>query len=89
MLVITRAFAPGKGELCLPGGFKEANETFKQTCAREGSEETNFLDVVTGYKMFQTMLTNFESKTWDPRLRFAVHGMCNAGLLWFSSALAA
>jgi hypothetical protein len=89
LLVIARANAPGIGELSLPGGFKEANETFMEACKREGGEETNFFDLVTGYKVFQKMLPVFESKTWDPRLRFAVHGMRNAGLLWFSSALTA
>jgi bifunctional NMN adenylyltransferase/nudix hydrolase len=40
VLMITRKFAPGKGCLALPGGFKNSNETFLQTAVREGYEET-------------------------------------------------
>jgi ADP-ribose pyrophosphatase YjhB (NUDIX family) len=40
LLVIRRTIEPGKGELALPGGFLEANETWEEGCARELREET-------------------------------------------------
>lgn len=39
VLLIERKFAPGKGAMALPGGHKEANETFRYCALRELEEE--------------------------------------------------
>lgn len=41
VLLIQRGRAPGKGAWALPGGFKNANETFIQCAIRETDEEVN------------------------------------------------
>lgn len=41
ILLIKRGSAPGKGNWALPGGFKNANETFQDCAIRELMEETN------------------------------------------------
>lgn len=41
VLLIRRGKAPGKGAWALPGGFKNANETFVQCALRELDEEVN------------------------------------------------
>lgn len=41
LLLIKRKHAPGKNSWALPGGFKNANETFQDTAIRELKEETN------------------------------------------------
>lgn len=41
VLFIQRKFVPGKGCWALPGGFKNANETFLDAAVRELEEETN------------------------------------------------
>ena len=40
VLMIRRKHAPGRGKLALPGGFKNANETFLDAAIRELIEET-------------------------------------------------
>lgn len=40
VLMIRRGTAPGKGLWALPGGFKDHNETFFESCLRELKEET-------------------------------------------------
>lgn len=41
VLLIQRKFSPGKGAWALPGGFKNADETFEACALRELREETN------------------------------------------------
>ena len=41
ILLVQRAFSPGKGEWGLPGGFLELGETLEQGAKRELNEETN------------------------------------------------
>jgi bifunctional NMN adenylyltransferase/nudix hydrolase len=41
VLLITRKFAPGRGALALPGGFKNRTENFLDCAVRELYEETN------------------------------------------------
>jgi bifunctional NMN adenylyltransferase/nudix hydrolase len=41
VLLIKRKFAPGLGSWALPGGFRNANETFLECAIRELIEETN------------------------------------------------
>lgn len=41
ILLIQRKHAPGKNTWALPGGFKNANESFEKCCIRELHEETN------------------------------------------------
>ena len=41
VLLIRRKFAPGAGAWALPGGFRNANETFLDCAIRELQEETN------------------------------------------------
>ena len=40
ILLVKRAFNPGKGLWCLPGGFMEKGETAEQAAIRELKEET-------------------------------------------------
>src|SRR5262249_5363224 len=41
LLCVRRAIEPGKGQLALPGGFIDINETWQQAAARELFEETH------------------------------------------------
>ena len=41
VLLVQRAFAPAKGDWCLPGGFMELGETPEEGIIRELKEETN------------------------------------------------
>lgn len=41
VLLVERKFAPGKGLLALPGGFRQNNETFLDCAIRELKEESN------------------------------------------------
>tara|TARA_Y100001960_G_scaffold4471_1_gene4805 strand:- start:555 stop:1061 length:507 start_codon:yes stop_codon:yes gene_type:complete len=41
ILLVQRAYNPGKGEWGLPGGFLELNETLNEGAIRELKEETN------------------------------------------------
>ena len=41
ILLVKRAFDPGKGEWSLPGGFLEIGETLEEGAMRELKEETN------------------------------------------------
>jgi bifunctional NMN adenylyltransferase/nudix hydrolase len=41
VLVVTRAAQPGRGQIALPGGFVEQNETLLDACIRELQEETS------------------------------------------------
>jgi 8-oxo-dGTP diphosphatase len=43
VVVVRRAIEPGLGELCLPGGFIELGETWREAAARELREETGLL----------------------------------------------
>lgn len=43
LLVIRRAAAPRQGQLALPGGFIEMNETWQHACARELREEAGIV----------------------------------------------
>jgi len=40
ILLVRRAFAPGRGELCLPGGFMDLGESPEECARRELMEET-------------------------------------------------
>ena len=43
ILLVKRAFNPGKGLWCLPGGFIEKGESLKEAAVRELKEETQLL----------------------------------------------
>lgn len=45
VLLVERAFAPGKGKLCLPGGFMDLGETPEECARRELLEETGLTAV--------------------------------------------
>ena len=47
ILLVKRAFDPGKGEWNLPGGFLELGETLEEGAQRELKEETNLEGEVT------------------------------------------
>lgn len=79
LLVIVREFSPGVNQLALPGGFKEALESAKQTCLREGAEETAYAS--SGMRTTYHHLDTVSSKTWDPRPRMSQHGTKSHGLL--------
>lgn len=84
VLVIVRANSPGKNQVALPGGFKEAKESVAELCKREAREETGYTTtggVTTRWFELETV----KSKTWDPRPLFAKEGMINHGLLRFDS----
>ncbi len=88
VLLIVRANAPGKSQVALPGGFKEAKDkSAAAMCQREGDEETGYKARGVNTRYFE--LTQVQSKTWDPRPLFAKHGMINDGLLRFDVVHAA
>ena len=81
ILAITRQFGPGRNQRALPGGFREAGETFAQAGNREGMEETD-LQFKKGVK-FSTNTTSLdpEHSFWhDPRGKFP-YGMINAAIV--------
>ncbi len=79
LLVIVRKFSPGINQVALPGGFREASETRKETCLREGMEETSFesTGMITTYYDLDTIT----SSMFDPRPRFSAHGTISNALL--------
>ena len=76
VLLIQRKFAPGRNTWALPGGFKNANETFLDCAIRELMEETN---VRVPEKVLRGSIVN--TKLYDnpnrgmglPRSTLAVH----------------
>lgn len=48
LLLVQRAFDPGKGKWGLPGGFVEAGEDPRDTAVREALEETGLVIEITG-----------------------------------------
>jgi len=83
LLVIVRKFSPGINQVSLPGGFKEASETWRQTCIREYSEETSFES--TGMRTAYYDLDTITSSTFDPRPRVSKHGSISNALLCVST----
>ncbi len=82
LLVITRAFGPGKYKRAYPGGFKEVNESYEMTAFREGTEEVQGITQLTSSDKSTTTYIKFPVITsffWDPRGPF-VHGMKNGGI---------
>lgn len=66
VLLIERKFTPGRGSLALPGGFKNANETFLECAIRELEEETNvrvprkvLMGSITKTKLFDSPTRSF------------------------------
>lgn len=55
ILLIKRAFEPGKGKWSVPGGLVEVGETLYAACAREMEEETGIkiqvLELINAYDM--------------------------------------
>lgn len=76
VLLIRRKYAPGRGKLALPGGFKNANETFVDAAIRELVEETG-IDIpenVLRENIFQTRLFDSPDRGQGiPRISLAVH----------------
>lgn len=56
LLVIRRAAAPRLGQLALPGGFIEMNETWQHACARELREEA-------GVTVAPELITDFGTRS--------------------------
>ncbi len=55
ILLMKRAFEPGKGKWSIPGGLVEVGETISDACAREMEEETGIkihvLELINAYDM--------------------------------------
>jgi ADP-ribose pyrophosphatase len=55
ILLMKRAFEPGKGKWSVPGGLVEVGETLSDACAREMEEETGIkihvLELINAYDM--------------------------------------
>ena len=55
ILLMKRAFEPGKGKWSIPGGLVEVGETLSDACAREMEEETGIkihvLELINAYDM--------------------------------------
>ena len=55
ILLMKRAFEPGKGRWSIPGGLVEVGETLSDACAREMEEETGIkiqiLELINAYDM--------------------------------------
>jgi mutator protein MutT len=55
ILLIRRAFEPGKGKWSIPGGLVEIGETLSNACVREMEEETGIkiqvLELINGFDM--------------------------------------
>ena len=61
ILLVRRGVAPGKGELCLPGGFMESGESPEECGRRELLEETGLLAGRTGIRSLETDSTAYGS----------------------------
>jgi bifunctional NMN adenylyltransferase/nudix hydrolase len=76
ILLIQRGRAPGKGSWALPGGFKNANETFLDCAIRELIEETNIRvpEKVLRGSIVKTQLFDSPSRSFGiPRNTLAVY----------------
>lgn len=82
VLVIDRAFAPGKGCVAFPGGFLNIGETFVAAASREAGEEvtktTHMIDDVCMIVRPRIVLDAKLRTLWDTRLKFP-HGMIVGG----------
>jgi ADP-ribose pyrophosphatase YjhB (NUDIX family) len=52
LLCVRRSIEPALGELALPGGFLEVNETWQEGCVRELFEETGIRTGVEEVELF-------------------------------------
>jgi 8-oxo-dGTP diphosphatase len=52
VVVVRRAIEPALGELCLPGGFIELGETWREAAVRELREETGLLADAAEVRLF-------------------------------------
>ena len=76
VLLIQRKFAPGRGAWALPGGFRNAKETFLQCAVRELREETNLRvpeRVLLGSVKSSKLYDNPNRSYGIPRNTLAVH----------------
>lgn len=76
VLLIERKFAPGRGTWALPGGFRNARETFLQCAVRELREETNLRvpeRVLLGSVKSSKLYDNPNRSFGIPRNTLAVH----------------
>ena len=76
VLLIQRGAAPGKGTWALPGGFKNANETFEDCAIRELIEETNVRvpeKVLRGSIISKRLFDDPKRGNGIPRNTLAVH----------------
>jgi len=82
VLVIDRAFAPGKGSVAFPGGFLNIGETFAAAASREDDEEVEkTIHMIGGVFMIVLPRIVFEAKLrtlWDTRLKLP-HGVIVGG----------
>lgn len=76
ILLIKRGASPGKGNWALPGGFKNANETFQDCAIRELMEETNVRvpeKVLRGSVVSSRLFDDPKRGNGIPRNTLAVH----------------
>ena len=73
ILLIRRAFAPGKGQLAVPGGFIDLRETVWQSCLRELAEETHCQLSETAMRAALQEVTVFDHPDRSQRGRTITH----------------
>lgn len=80
LVVIKRAFGPGRGCCAFAGGLVEDGETSKECAIREGDEEVQMTIHGLEYKSTTYEMEPVHTYWWDPRARFP-HGMINGALV--------
>ena len=80
LIVIKRAFGPGRGCCAFAGGLLEEGETSKECAIREGEEELQMTIRGLEYKLTTLEMEPIHTFWWDPRARFP-HGMINGALI--------
>lgn len=80
LVVIKRAFGPGRGCCAFAGGLKEKFETNKECAMREGEEEVQMTLHGLQFKSSTFEMEPLFTRWWDPRARFS-QGMINGALV--------
>ena len=79
VMMINRAFGPGKNDVAFPGGFTEIGELWEDTAIREGNEETEAV-FESSYSVRKILIPPEHSHWHDPRGKFP-YGMINSAVI--------